>query len=192
LSPAVKKKLLKHICMNISTYDTSLKVMSNNEPLNVADQKEIHQLYFEICKFDNCLVTSSFVLSQIIQEQARNVSSDILHNKHRIQLFLDMFDEPYSVSSAQILYEMLLAISRPCLENLVDKYEMKGAAIDTLASLFHQLDAEELKSSTPLELSDTKEVILLCLLSLSSPHVDMNQVQLGNEQHVASQIESNL
>ncbi len=87
---------------------------------------------------------------------------------------------------------MLLAISRPCLENLVDKYEMKGAAIDTLASLFHQLDAEELKSSTPLELSDTKEVILLCLLSLSSPHVDMNQVQLGNEQHVASQIESNL
>jgi hypothetical protein len=191
LLPTVKKKLLERICINISTYDTSLKEMSKNEPLNVVVQKEIHQLCFEMCKFDNCLVIPSSVLFKIIQEKAPSVLSDILCDKHRIQLFFDMFGEPHSVSSVQILCEMLLAISRPCLENLVDKFEMKGAAIDTLASLFHQLDAEELKSSTPLELSDTKGIILWCLLSLSFPHVDMNKVRLGNEQLVTSQIELN-
>jgi hypothetical protein len=176
LLPAVKKKLLERICMNISTYDTSIKEMTKNEPLNVVVRKEIHQLCFEMCKYDNCLVMPSSVLFKIIQEKAPNVLSDILCDKHRIQLFFDMFGEPHSVSSVQILCEMLLAISRTCLENLVNKYEMKGAAINTLASVFHRLDAEESKSSTPVELSDTKEVILWCLLSLSFPHVNMNQV----------------
>jgi hypothetical protein len=138
LLPAVKKKLLERICMNISTYDTSIKEMSKNEPLNVVVRKEIHQLCFETCNYDNCLVMPFSVLFKIIQEKAPNVLSDILCDKHRIQLFFDMFGEPHSVSSVQILCEMLLAISRTCLENLVNKYEMKGAAINTLASVFHR------------------------------------------------------
>lgn len=199
LLPSVKKKLLECICMNISTYDirNNEKNMSENEPLSLVVQKDIYQLCFEMCEFDKCLLVPSSLLFKIIQEQAPNSLSNFLSGKHSIQSFFDMirssmFYEPHSVSTAQILCEILLDISSPSLEDLVDKYEMKGVAIDTLTSVLNRLDPENLKSSAPLELSDTKEIILWCLLRISFPHVNMKQVRSGDEQLLASQIKLNI